>query len=303
MTESGCHASLSEAESACRAALQSPGLAALAARLPAAVGGPEECYAALGEVTVDPASTARLEAIQQTLPVLPHEFEQWLLVQAALAGMKRAVAIPVSNEVKAAWAEVARMCAEPSQAWLKALSLGHVRFHELARVVTWRRFPAGQFHWEVSGFPRSTLLKLSGRDLVRVLRYVGGMGGFSPTFATHVNDLRKNRLTLTEAEAIKSYYQLARSMALQPAVRGLVTCSWLYCPSTCEVTPRLAWLREFFVKNGGVIASAGPAASSAGFLVGSEERRKLYEQGLYRPTNAWVLWSRRAILEWAARQE
>ena len=52
MTDAGWHASLSEAECACRAALQSPGLAALAARLPAAVSGAEECYAALGEVTV-----------------------------------------------------------------------------------------------------------------------------------------------------------------------------------------------------------------------------------------------------------
>jgi hypothetical protein len=172
----------------------------------------------------------------------------------------------------------------------------------MARIATLRRFPAGQFHWEASGLPRSFLPRTPLREWPRLLALLMEIGGFSPMVETHVNARRKNRIVLTEAEGIRSYALLARSLEMQPAVKGLYTCSWLYCESTGRVTPHLAWLRRFFVDHGAVLGSVGPADRNSGFLVGSEQRRKLYEEGNYRPLMTYVVWPRRAMLAWVQKQ-
>jgi hypothetical protein len=296
---------LADAESACKAALDSPALRIITEQTRAGPAStlcePHACYAALERVSGDPGSTAALDSIKRFLSAPLYTFEQWLLIQAAFVGMKRVAEMPVFDDVKTAWAEEAKFVAQPAPPWFSAFSLDHVRFREMARIITWRRFPAGQFHWEVSGLPRSTLLKAPAKDLPRIVTYwMRELRGFAPFWETHVNDRRKNRLTLTQAEGVKSYYRIARSIEMQPDVKGLVTFGWLYCPSTGQVTPRLAWLRDFFVQNGAVVTPIGLAPNDAGFLVGSEERRRLYEEGRYQPTMTCVLWSRRAMLEWAS---
>jgi hypothetical protein len=208
----------------------------------------------------------------------------------------------VADSVKALWAEEALFFARPPAAGQSLFALNGVRFREMARIVTLRRFPAGQFHWEMSGLPRSYILRSPKRQWPALLRCVlGSLHGFAPLAETHVNDRRKNRLTLTESEGVLSYCRLALSLALQPGVKGLCTGSWLYCETTGQVAPRLAWLRRFFAENGAVFGSIGPADADSGFLIGSEERRKLYEEGRYRPLMTYVLWPRQAMLRWAGQ--
>jgi len=297
---------LSAAEAASRTALESSALEKITQqvqRVPASIlRGKEGCYRALQQVTSDPHSTASLESAAASLPADSSTFGRWLLLQAAFVGMKQLPDIPVFAEVKNAWAEEVLFFAQAATSWLPAFALSHVRFREMARIVTWRRFPAGQFHWEVSGLPRSTFWKIPAGDVPRVAWYwLASLRGFAPLWETHINDRRRNRLTLTEPEGLKSYYRMARSLEMQKDVKGLVTFGWLYCSSTGQVTPRLAWLREFFLHHGGVITSTGFAPGNAGFLVGSEERRRLYEEGRYRPAMTCVLWSRDAILRWASQ--
>ena len=287
---------LREAEAACRAALEEPPFHAVALQMEGRVA---ECE-------------RYLEAVSQNLPAVlsgagevtaePHTLERWLLIRAALAAVPKVVTYPICDDVKVLWADEAMFFVRPPTAWLAAFSLGHVRFSEMAKIATLRRFPAGQFHWEMSGLPRSYVLRTGWRDRPKLLAYVlGHLGGFAPMAEIHVNDRRKNRLTLTEAEGAKSYYLLAKSLELQPEVRGLFTESWLYCDSTATVSPRLAWLRQFLLDNGAILVSLGPAAADSGFLVGSEERRSLYDTGKYRPKMTYALWSRRAMLAWACR--
>src|SRR5262245_58945928 len=134
----------------------------------------------------------------------------------------------------------------------------------------------------------------------KVLAHViGPLGGFGPLFEFHVNDRRKNRLVLLEKEGCTSFYRAARSLEKQPAVKGLMLSSWLFCKSTGLVTPRLAWLRQTPEAGGAMVVDPGPASPDSGFLTGSEERRKLYEQKLYRPRESCVLWPRKALLAWA----
>ena len=45
-------------------------------------------------------------------------------------------------------------------------------------------------------------------------------------------------------QACSRRIRLAETLELQPGLLGLVTASWLYCRTTGDVTPRLAWLRR-----------------------------------------------------------
>ncbi len=50
---------------------------------------------------------------------------------------------------------------------------------------------------------------------------------------------------------------------------------------------------------GALIMELGPATPDSGFLKGSEERSKMYEQGLYRPMDTCILWPRKLLIDWA----
>ena len=75
--------------------------------------------------------------------------------------------------------------------------------------------------------------------------------------------------------------------------------AWFYSESTPEVTPHLAWLRTLPQSGGALIVDLGPAPEDAGFLIGSVERRKAYEEGKYHPRIGCVLWARKDFIAWA----
>lgn len=258
-----------------------------------------DAWTELGKVTAHPESTAHLRALAKSIGEEPIDFARWLLLRASLAALPRIPSWRVAPSIKRLWADDVLYYAHPSGN-LSVFSLDHVRFREMARIATLRRNPAGQFHWEISGVPRSWVLRTHpSRWLAFLATVCLRTGGFAPMVETHVNDRRRNRLSLTESEGVRSYYRLARSIELQPEIKGLVTCSWLYCAQTAEITPRLAWLRRFFLEQGAFVASIGPAPPESGFLVGSEERRRLYEGGRYRPLTTFALWPRKAMLDWS----
>ncbi len=262
----------------------------------------DACYAALNEMTAYSASAEPLLQETKGVEAEPAVVGRWLLLNAALCALPKVTAYAVDNEVKSLWAAEAVSWARPSS--LIDFPMQGARFREMARLVTLRRFPAGQFHWEIAGLPRSYLLRTELRRWPRLLVSVlGEMRGFSPLIETHLNERRKNRLTLSESEAERSYLLAARSLEKQPHIKGLFTESWLYCESTGKVSPRLAWMREFLEQRGALLAATRYATEDSGFMRGSEERRKLFESGAYRPTITFALWPRSAMLAWARQYQ
>jgi hypothetical protein len=174
-------------------------------------------------------------------------------------------------------------------------------FISMAKVVTLRRFPAGQLHVERSGIPRSWLARLGPRELARVLFFLGRhVGGLGPFFFHHLAWRRKNRFLILEREQNRSYSRIAQSLALHPEVRGLATESWLHSPETFRVSPHLAWLNRPFEEHGGIVIVLGAASESSGVFTGSAVRKRLYDEGQFHPTTALVIWPRAAMLRWAA---
>jgi hypothetical protein len=162
-----------------------------------------------------------------------------------------------------------------------------------------RRFPAGQFDWVRSGLPLSYLLGVGLMDLPAILLVVATrLRGRSPVFFSHLGYRRVGQ-SLTEIEANRAYHRMARSMALQADIRGLVASSWFRSPDTHRVSPHLAWVNRVVLDNGGCVAVHGPAAADSGVFATSASRRRLYESGSFTPTLGLVIWPRRAMLRWA----
>jgi hypothetical protein len=148
--------------------------------------------------------------------------ERCLLIQTARASLATLPALPVSESVKA-------MICDEVQSWTRlgqhekaGFRVGTSRFVDLSLIASLRRFPAGQFDWVRSGLPLSYLLSVTPRELPRALFIAAvRLRGRAPVFFTHFG-YRRFGQPLSETEANRSYYRMARSMELQPDVKGLV---------------------------------------------------------------------------------
>lgn len=228
------------------------------------------------------------------------DLERYLILRCALDSLSRLPDEPLAADVKRLLCKEYVRLAQPRSKDARELTPAPGAFVAVCKMATLRRFPAGQFDWEVSGIPRSWFLRLRGFDIVRLTSYVWlRLGGRGPIFFRHMGMRRP--LMLTEAAADESYLRMADSLRLQPHVRGFVACSWLCSPDTHRASPHLSWLNRTPCDNGGVVVRVGPAAPRSGVLARSPERRQLYESGDFKPTLGLVAWDRRSMLAWAER--
>jgi len=286
------------------ASLREPALAAVSRSL-GRLGLTTECDVLAWRITTLNGLQKRVCAIRAELrqqdPGMPAgALERVLILRRALEGLRGLASLPVSDDVKRLFCEEFQYVARPSRP--TGLDAAKGSFVALCQLATFRRFPAGQYHWDVSGISRSWLLKVEPRRRLTLLYWIAAkFRGFRPAFFSHLNANRKNRWLLTEREANRSYYRMAQSMALQPGVKGLVTASWLHSPDTLAASPHLGWMNRTFLENGGLVAVMGPADPDCGVLTRSPERRKLYEAGAFKPTTGLAIWPRDAMLAWAER--
>jgi hypothetical protein len=226
--------------------------------------------------------------------------ERTLLLCSAAAALSNLEALPVVDSVKALYCEEVQSWTRLDDASKPGFRCGTARFVDMCQLASLRRFPAGQFDWVRGGLPLSYLLGVSYWNLPKALYVtIARLRGRSPVFFTHLG-YHLSGASLSEREANRSYYRMARSMELQPDIKGLVASSWFRSPDTHRVSPHLAWVNTVVVENGGFVAVRGRAKPDCGVFVRSPTRRRLYETGEFRPTLGLVIWPRRAMLEWAA---
>ena len=141
------------------------------------------------------------------------------------------------------------------------LELGSDAFEELAKIATLRRFHAGQCSFDVlPRMPLAWLLKAHPVDLPGFLwELFVGMRGLGPVVVPHINYWRANKLFLTKREHERAIFRMAQYVEQCPAIRGLVTSSWLYAFETRESSPHLGWLRDFYADENAKVLDAGPA--------------------------------------------
>lgn len=222
------------------------------------------------------------------------------MLAAALAALDRLADVPVAPSVHARLCRVYRLfCGDPRPNDRRFRPDLDQYSRALAACAALIRFPAGQLDWEVSGIPRSYLLKVPMRDMPRVFRTVAAdLHGVRPCFTVHMG-VQRYPLLFVEQESHRAYHRIAQSMAMQPAIKGLIAASWYHSAETIRVSAHLAWTNRTPLAHGAVVTDIGPASPEDGFLVGSAERRRLFEAGSYRPTIGLLIWPRRDLLAWA----
>jgi hypothetical protein len=290
---------LGSAVAACAAALQQPSAEAIRSALGTRSADPAHLYAMVERVTEDAGSQAALRALKSVVNGAASDaaaFELFVLRTAAVT--RPPTAIAVCEGVSRLIAETVDMIARPSPDATRA-ELGSSRFVVLCKILTNRRFPAGQFDWEISGIPRSALLRVPRARLPGVAAFTAfRMGGLAPVMFSHLSPFRRNK-SLDEYEANRSYARMARSLERQPGVKGFAAWSWFRSPGTHAVSPHLAWLSRVFLEHGGLVTECGPDDPTHGALHRSATRRRLFERGEYVPTKGLVMWPRRAMIDWA----
>lgn len=175
----------------------------------------------------------------------------------------------------------------------------HSDFVRAAKIVTLRRFPAGPMEWELSGIPRSWLLKARPADMLRLATFIArDLNGFQPCFFMHVAPRPRSRALVLEKEVMASYYCMARSLELQPEVLGIVASAWFYDPQAVAENPWLEPLSRPF-QNGGRIVLLGPADAASGVLEGNAQRRRKFDEGQIAYRVGLAIWPRARALAWA----
>src|SRR5207237_405861 len=126
-------------------------------------------------------------------------------------------------------------------------------FAAASKAATLRRFPAGPLDWEIHGLRRSSLAHVPWRDLPRLLSFLTfRFHGFTPAFFLHVALPPRNRALVLQRDVRLAHYRIARTLALQPAVKGILAEAWFLDPAAVRDSPHLAWLNEPYVELGGL---------------------------------------------------
>ena len=121
--------------------------------------------------------------------------------------------------------------------------------------------------------------------------------GFAPFYRIHT--LKRHSGGFDPDERIKCYLRIAELMKRNPDVKGMYLFGWFYDPKLAELSPDLAYLREIPETNGARRFRFGPTEQAIRFATAwSVERRKLYEEGKYTPTEYALIWPRREVLRW-----
>jgi len=167
-------------------------------------------------------------------------------------------------------------------------------------VCTHEMFPMGAFKTEVSGIPRRIFFTEGIKQFVRLLKLFTKLGKNKPIYEWHF-DVRY-RADFTPQGWDDCFRLLAEMLERNPEIIGLTGASWFFDPQIEQISPHLSYLRKRIEDNGGeffLFCSNDHTTELA--LSSSNTRRKLYEQGLYKPSSYLVFWPREKLLEWARK--
>ena len=228
----------------------------------------------------------------------PGLLERALLARASLFTLKQIRELPVHDSVKYLFCKEFISCAGGSTTSARYAHTAYP-FFAMSKIVLLQRFPAGQLHWEVSGFPRRWFARIQARALPEALSFFAlKTRALRPYFEWHLGGIATRLPFLLEREALKTFYRIAATLEKQPSIRAIMGVSWMHSVETHRVSPHLAFLNRPFTESGGIYLDLGPDKPNSGFLAGDKRRAQLYASGEYRPTSGVVICSREQAISW-----
>jgi len=162
-----------------------------------------------------------------------------------------------------------------------------------------RMFPGGVFKYEMfSGVPRSALINHNLIHFYKLSKFIFSLGGFRPFYGYHLDIRYRSEFTPNGCE--KSFKLAAEMLNINQNIKGIVGSSWFYDPVIPVISPRLAYLRQQLVDNGGVFFYGTRNAHATELAISSSpSRRKLFEEKRYFPTVYYGIWPRKNLINWA----
>jgi len=101
-----------------------------------------------------------------------------------------------------------------------------------------------------------------------------------------------------------AYRCIADLMRVWPNVPAYVASAWFYDPVVREISPRLAYLQDVPLGNGAYVIRNGPGQIHTDrATITSATRRKLVEEGEYKPICYTLIWPRKHIIKWATSEQ
>jgi hypothetical protein len=173
-----------------------------------------------------------------------------------------------------------------------------VRQKDLA-ILTFRLIPVGaEFAEPWSAIWRRQVLTARAGQFYRAGKFFLLNGhGFSPYFQLHMH--QESHDDFHEAGWMETYMRLAELLECNPGHRGWFSCSWLVDPALDRISPHLSYLRTVPTENGGAIFyMEDDPEGKTGALAKSRTRRRLFEEGSYRPRIYLRVWPRDAAIAW-----
>lgn len=224
--------------------------------------------------------------------------ERLLLWHAAQQALPRVSSLPIDALVRLRLAQdLPQLHTAPI-----ALTAGAYHFNRAAKLATLRRFPAGPMEWELSGIPRSFFLQARFPANLQLGWFVASrLHRRGPCFFMHVAPSPRNRALVLEREVLRAYYQMVRSMEMQPGIRALIASAWFHDPAAVRDHPHLAPLSRPYLEEGGLITLLGPVAPSSGVLEGNSQRRKAFVEGRVLYRSGLAVWPREPAIRWVRR--
>ena len=166
-------------------------------------------------------------------------------------------------------------------------------------ILNHRLIPVGAEFVELnSGIPRSFLF----RGGVKQLLYGAWFctfytHGFRPFFALHAHILSLDDFNPDGWH--NTYKRLAELLKCNEKMKGWMSSSWFLDPQLEKISPHLVYLRKVPQENGAAIffVEHDPEGKT-GSLAKSATRRRLFQQGRYRPAIYMRVWPHHAMLRW-----
>ena len=175
------------------------------------------------------------------------------------------------------------------------------RFMKDLAICRQKLIPAGaEVLEEYSGIPRSTVIAGGPAQFAAFLVFLVSHGGGRFPFYeyhTHLSTLED----FNPAGFDAFYVRVADLLKLNPEHRGLIATSWFLDPVLERISPRLAYIRTRPMQHGAKLFVVGPDADGSA-ICRSATRRKLYEEGEYKPMAYRIVWPRPQLIAWAASQ-
>jgi len=293
----------------CRAALAEPGFQRIEVSLPAEARGSAFWFDLLSGYPYDAHKVARLKTLKGSVvesATPEYSLERFAVLQALLQTAPQWPSQSLPRSVISFCAVFCNEIAANEPQWAAMLDIDNEpeRFMDVAKIATLRRFIAGEvaFSYErvpparglLSVHPLSLPLYLANLSLV--------MKGIQPVMSVHLNYGRKGSLILSREQFEQSLWRLAKTVEMQPRLKGLNTAAWFFSKVTGEVVPHMAWMRAMFEEGGAFLVDMQPhpASTRYSFTYNNKKRQMLYEAGKFCPRYTGVYWQRDDFMNWAA---